>query len=116
PGRSPVRPPGRTLRGAIRSSCASRAFLCVNEPAELQCSVSEPDRAETSDMIRVVGTIVWLAAVAALTFGDGGIAAADPKLQSQRSFQPVVRPTPPDVRGVARTAVDRFILAALEAR
>jgi hypothetical protein len=29
------------------------------------------------------------------------------------AYRPVARPTPPDVRGASRTAVDRFILAAL---
>jgi hypothetical protein len=42
---------------------------------------------------------------------------ADPqKPEIHRAFQPVIRPTPPEVRGVARTAVDRFILAAAEAK
>ena len=38
--------------------------------------------------------------------------AAEP----HRSFTPVVRPKPPEVRGTVRTDVDRFILAALEAK
>jgi hypothetical protein len=42
---------------------------------------------------------------------------ADPQLPDRhRAFQPLIRPTPPEVRGVARTGVDRFILAALEAK
>src|SRR4051794_39728713 len=32
------------------------------------------------------------------------------------AFRPVVRPPLPNVRGTSRTAVDRFILAALEAK
>jgi hypothetical protein len=32
------------------------------------------------------------------------------------AFRPVVRPQPPPVKGAARTPVDRFLLAALEAR
>ncbi len=43
--------------------------------------------------------------------------AADPQPSDGHPlFQPLLRPTPPEVRGVARTAVDRFILAALEAK
>src|SRR5262245_39789219 len=60
-------------------------------------------------MVRVLGTIACLAA--------GVIAlAANPKPEPQRSFQPVVRPKIPEVRGAARNDVDRFILAALEAK
>jgi hypothetical protein len=46
-----------------------------------------------------------------------GLAAADdpPAAERQRAFAPVARPMVPDVRGAARTAVDRFVLAALEA-
>src|SRR5262245_23477369 len=33
-----------------------------------------------------------------------------------RAFRPVARPQPPTVRGAARTDIDRFILAALEAK
>ena len=67
-------------------------------------------------MIRVVGNIAWLAAVAAIVFGAGSRTAADSKPEPPRSFRPVVRPAPPDVRGTARNDVDRFILAALEAK
>ncbi|MBN9518298.1 DUF1553 domain-containing protein [bacterium] len=44
--------------------------------------------------------------------------AADepPGPESHRAFRPVGRPKVPDVRGPARTTVDRFILAALEAK
>ena len=46
------------------------------------------------------------------------VGAADdpPKLDAHRAFRPVVRPTAPAVSGAARTDVDRFILAALEAK
>src|SRR5262249_47745244 len=47
----------------------------------------------------------------ALLIAATGLAAEPP-----RSFRPVVRPTPPAVRGATRTDVDRFIVAALEAR
>src|SRR5712691_4368356 len=67
-------------------------------------------------MIRVVGNIAWATAVGAIICGIGSIDAADPKPEPPRSFRPVVRPTPPDVRGAARNDVDRFILAALEAK
>src|SRR5436305_6443300 len=45
-------------------------------------------------------------------------AAADgpPKADAHRAFRPVVRPPAPVVKGAARTDVDRFILAALEAK
>ncbi|MBO0698751.1 MAG: DUF1553 domain-containing protein [Zavarzinella sp.] len=55
-----------------------------------------------------IGWIAWAALVA--TAGDA------PKADTHRSFQPVVRPKVPDVRGEARTSVDRFILAAVEAK
>jgi hypothetical protein len=40
----------------------------------------------------------------------------EPRPETHRAFQPVVRPKVPDVRGEHRTEVDRFILAALEAK
>ena len=67
-------------------------------------------------MTRVVGSIAWLATTGAIIFGDGGTAAADSKPEPPRSFQAVVRPAPPEVRGAARTDVDCFVLAALEAK
>src|SRR5262245_62514291 len=39
-----------------------------------------------------------------------------PQAEVHRAFRPVVRPKVPEVRGVARTSVDRFILAAAEAK
>jgi hypothetical protein len=46
-----------------------------------------------------------------------GPATAEPESSpGHRAFRPVIRPRPPEVRGVARTGVDRFILAALEAK
>jgi Protein of unknown function (DUF1553)/Protein of unknown function (DUF1549) len=44
--------------------------------------------------------------------------AADesPRPETHRAFRPVVRPNVPEVTGTARTDVDRFILAALEAK
>jgi hypothetical protein len=47
------------------------------------------------------------------------VAAAEadpPKSEVHRAFQPVIRPAPPEVRGVARTGVDRFILATAQAK
>src|SRR4051812_2712837 len=45
------------------------------------------------------------------------LAAAEPGTpEGHRAFRPVIRPRPPEARGVARTGVDRFILAALEAK
>ena len=54
-----------------------------------------------------------------LAFLAVGLAyAADdpPKPESHRAFTPVVRPKVPVVKGKARTDIDRFILAALEAK
>src|SRR6476646_1980478 len=43
--------------------------------------------------------------------------ADDPsKPEPHRAFAPVVRPKVPEVKGPARTDIDRFILAALEAK
>jgi hypothetical protein len=63
--------------------------------------------------MRVLVHIGWLAGVALI-----GVAAAGdaPKADTHRAFQPVVRPKVPAVRGEARTDMDRFILAALEAK
>src|SRR5438128_9814944 len=44
------------------------------------------------------------------------VAADEPRPETHRASRPVVRPTLPDVKGTARTDVDRFILAALEAK
>ena len=52
-------------------------------------------------------TAVWLLA----TGGSG-----QPARQKHWAFKPVERPRLPAVRGLARTPVDRFILAALEAK
>src|SRR5262245_24725787 len=62
------------------------------------------DHAKASLMYRVVGCLAFLVA-------SVGVAAEPP-----RSFRPVGRPAPPKVRGAASTDIDRFILAALEAR
>ena len=55
---------------------------------------------------------------ACLAFLGVGLAGADepPKPEVHRAFTPVVRPKVPTVKGTARTDVDRFILAALEAK
>jgi hypothetical protein len=57
---------------------------------------------------------------AVLAAGDSsapaGTVEAPPALQEHWAFQPVVRPQPPATNGRANTAVDRFIVAALEAR
>jgi hypothetical protein len=60
---------------------------------------------------RIAGSVVLAAALV------GVAAAADPaRPDTPRAFRPVVRPTPPDTRGAAHTPVDRFILAAAEAK
>jgi hypothetical protein len=45
-----------------------------------------------------------------------GSAADDPKPEAHWAFRPVTRPKVPEVKGKARTDLDRFILAALEAK
>jgi hypothetical protein len=45
-----------------------------------------------------------------------GIVSAEEKKPQHRAFAPVVRPTVPTVKSAARTNVDRFILAILEAK
>src|SRR4051812_36271707 len=58
--------------------------------------------------MRILASIIGLASVAS---------AAEPvKSDTHRAFQPVVRPAVPPVRGDARTPIDPFILAALEAK
>jgi Protein of unknown function (DUF1553)/Protein of unknown function (DUF1549) len=63
--------------------------------------------------MRIPVRIGCLAAVALI-----GVAAAGdaPKAEGHRAFQPVVRQKAPDTRGEARTDLDRFIVAALEAK
>jgi hypothetical protein len=55
----------------------------------------------------------WFAGIALI-----GVAVAgdSPTVENHPAFRPVVRPTVSEVRGAARTDVDRFILAALEAK
>src|SRR4051794_35376188 len=61
--------------------------------------------------MRILASIGWLAGVAlTVTAGE------PPRADTHRAFQPVVRPKLPDVRGETRTPVDRFVLAALEAK
>jgi hypothetical protein len=63
-------------------------------------------------LLRITHCFIFAAALVCVAPAD-----ADPrKLEVHRAFQPVIRPKPPEVRGVARTAVDRFILAAAEAK
>jgi hypothetical protein len=61
--------------------------------------------------MRLVVAIGWLASAALI-----GTAGEPPRPETHRAFRPVVRPPVPAVRGEARTAVDRFIVAALEAK
>ncbi|QDU23501.1 DUF1549 and DUF1553 domain-containing protein [Urbifossiella limnaea] len=65
-------------------------------------------------MFRAVRVVLYFVAAAALVRS----AAADepPGPEAHRAFRPVVQPTVPDVRGPARTGIDRFVLAALEAK
>ncbi|HJZ92427.1 MAG TPA: DUF1549 domain-containing protein, partial [Gemmataceae bacterium] len=68
----------------------------------------------------VVQSAIRLGALAGCVAGIamiGGDAAGDPhRPESHRAFLPVIRPKVPEVPGDARTNVDRFILAALEAK
>src|SRR3954468_7161016 len=61
--------------------------------------------------MRILASIGCLAGVA-LTVAAGEL----PRAETHRAFQPMVRPNVPEVRGDARTAVDCFIRAALEAK
>ena len=58
-----------------------------------------------------------IAILLATTSAVATVVAGDPTpAESHRFFRPVVRPKVPEVKGAARTAVDQFILAALEAK
>jgi hypothetical protein len=61
--------------------------------------------------MRLMVAIGWLTCAAL-----PGSAGEPPRPQTHWAFQAVVRPPVPAVRGEARTAVDRFTLAALEAK
>src|SRR5262249_14915927 len=70
---------------------------------------------------RQIPLTAFLTAMAALaTTGPAdnrsAVAAGAPPTGGHWAYRPVVRPQPPVVRGSCRTPVDRFILAALEAR
>ena len=54
--------------------------------------------------------------VALVATGTAGVDNDPPKPEPHRAFRPVVRPPVPDTKGTARTDVDRFILAALDAK
>src|SRR5204862_928153 len=56
------------------------------------------------------------ACLALLVVGMVGVADEPPKAEAHRAFGPVVRPKVPEVKGKARTDVDRFVLAALEVK
>ncbi len=59
-------------------------------------------------LLRAVGIGVLVCSV---------VAADEPRrIPTHRAYQPVTRPKVPEVRGAVRTDVDRFILAALEAK
>ncbi|HKB06634.1 MAG TPA: DUF1549 and DUF1553 domain-containing protein [Gemmataceae bacterium] len=63
--------------------------------------------------MRVFLHLGCLAGVGLISVAGAGDA---PKPETHRAFQPVARPRVPDIRGDARTVVDRFVLAALEAK
>jgi hypothetical protein len=70
---------------------------------------------ETACMFPLSRLMVCLVVAAALTGADS--VETDPgQPGGHRAFQPLSRPAPPPVHGSPRTAVDRFILAAIEAR
>lgn len=61
--------------------------------------------------------VSWIAAVCVgLVVVSLGAADEPRPAATSRPLRPVTRPKPPEVRGAARTDVDRFILAALEGR
>ncbi|HYH68633.1 MAG TPA: DUF1549 and DUF1553 domain-containing protein [Urbifossiella sp.] len=65
-------------------------------------------------MVRATRVVLCFVAAAALV---RSVAADEPPgPEAHRAFRPVARPKAPDVRGAARTAIDRFVLAALEAK
>ncbi len=57
----------------------------------------------------------WVACVAMVWLLGAGL-TAQPVREKHWAFKPVERPRLPAVRGSARTAIDRFILASLEAK
>src|SRR5712691_6305024 len=61
--------------------------------------------------LRAFGPVACLAAIGLALGAD-----EPPKPEAHRAFAPVVRPKVPEVKGKSRTDVDRFILAALEAK
>jgi Protein of unknown function (DUF1553)/Protein of unknown function (DUF1549) len=63
--------------------------------------------------MRILLHLGWLVGLALLGVATAGDA---PTADTHRNFRPVLRPQVPAVRGAARTDVDRFILAALEAK
>src|SRR5262249_54433121 len=65
-------------------------------------------------MLAILRLIVVLGLLAALRIPGGADEPAKP--EAHGAFAPVVRPKVPQVKGTARTDIDRFILAALEAK
>src|SRR5262245_42835938 len=65
---------------------------------------------EVSGM-RFIAMIGW-----AMCAVPTGAAGDPPQPETHRFFQPVVRPKVPEVRAETGTAVDRFIVAVLEAK
>src|SRR5262245_52604047 len=61
---------------------------------------------------RIAGCVVLAAALVGAAPADDDTSPPE----TPRAFRPVVRPTLPEPRGVAHTGVDRFILAAAEAK
>ena len=58
-----------------------------------------------------------ISAILVLLASIGLVHAADPpRANSHGAFRPVTRPKVPATKGTARTDIDRFILAALEAK
>jgi len=61
--------------------------------------------------------VISCGALVALAVASFHVCASEPPSpENHPAFRPVVRPTVPDVRGTCRTDVDRFILAAIEAK
>src|SRR5438552_14074258 len=89
-------------------------YLCLYPEGVV--SHSPGSRSAPWDRGVMLTTLRISACLALLAVGGVGTADEPPKPPQHRAFQPVVRPKVPEVKGKVRTEVDRFILAALEAK
>src|SRR5262245_42961008 len=73
-------------------------------------------RGRVSGMLTTPRISAFLGGLAVVSVCAAALAEEPPASAAHRAFRPVAAPTVPDVRGPARTDVDRFILAALDAK